>query len=548
MRRLTFPWLLGARLALARAGILRTALAAIGVAIASFVLLCAIVAPHVAHARSQRDQARTAICAADASRPEHACGMAGVHVTDNWRSDAIRKQLVADGARMPAPPGVSRLPNPGEIVASPALARLLNDPKDSTLRDRYPGRIIGTIGPAGLLEPHELLAYVGSDSAPQPGAQTRIIGYDPAKHHVTVGEGAQPGQSADALSQRQKIITIIATVLALLAPVILFLTSCARLSASSRDRRLAALRIVGLTPPQLQVITAVETGVGAMAGAILGVISLQLARPALAQISPSGYGWFASDLQPSIAQVLAVVLGVPAVALVVGAASTTQLTRKLFSASYTPTRRLSPLRLLPALAGIGLTAWAASRTLPADDSQNTAMTIIMTAGIVFLLVGLALVTPLVAQLVARGVANSSRSLAALLGARRLQFDPATSARVISGLVLLVFCAGFAQTVLATVKSHTHGAAAKSFASGVVEVSAPNARSSDAVAEKILAIPGVRRWIPVAHQSVTVTDAASTTEAPSVISISTGASAGTPVAPGNGKALVTAVRVAAVAAR
>ena len=62
--------------------------------------------------------------------------------------------LAAEGPHAPVPPGLSRLPGPGELAVSPALADLLSSPEGALLKDRFPHlRITATIGDAGLPTP-----------------------------------------------------------------------------------------------------------------------------------------------------------------------------------------------------------------------------------------------------------------------------------------------------------------------------------------------------------------------------------------------------------
>jgi len=50
-----------------------------------------------------------------------------------------RVDLAATGPRSPVPPGLPRLPGPGEFFASPALTRLLGTVPAGQLADRFPG-------------------------------------------------------------------------------------------------------------------------------------------------------------------------------------------------------------------------------------------------------------------------------------------------------------------------------------------------------------------------------------------------------------------------
>ena len=98
-----------------------------------------------------------------------------------------RLDLAALGSGAPVPPGVSRLPGPGQYYASPALAALLRTVPRDELGDRFPGTMIGTIGDAALTGPDELAIYVGyqpSSLAAVPGTQ---LVTDPAGHAGTGG-------------------------------------------------------------------------------------------------------------------------------------------------------------------------------------------------------------------------------------------------------------------------------------------------------------------------------------------------------------------------
>src|SRR5690349_12973467 len=63
------------------------------------------------------------------------------HLTDDTfrGSDIARADVAATGPKSPVPPGLSRLPRPGEYYASPALVRLLRSVPADQLADRYPG-------------------------------------------------------------------------------------------------------------------------------------------------------------------------------------------------------------------------------------------------------------------------------------------------------------------------------------------------------------------------------------------------------------------------
>ena len=70
-----------------------------------------------------------------------------------------------------------------------------------------------------------------------------------------------------ATSYQAEMPRIVAAVVAAVAlPCLTLLATTARLSAALRDRRLANLRLIGLTPGQTRLVAAAETGVAAALG------------------------------------------------------------------------------------------------------------------------------------------------------------------------------------------------------------------------------------------------------------------------------------------
>ncbi|MGH9098795.1 MAG: ABC transporter permease, partial [Acidimicrobiales bacterium] len=72
-----------------------------------------------------------------------------------------RVDVAATGPNEPAPPGIPRLPGPGQYYASPALTNLLRSVPANQLRDRFPGHEVGTIGDAALPSPSSLVVVIG---------------------------------------------------------------------------------------------------------------------------------------------------------------------------------------------------------------------------------------------------------------------------------------------------------------------------------------------------------------------------------------------------
>jgi hypothetical protein len=167
--------LLGLRLTLGsgREAALRVLVTAAAVALGVGLLLAALAGVNGLHA--QTDRGAWLDTSAQASPPTSASDrLWWLSSTDQFGNQAIdRVDVAATGPSAPVPPGLSHLPGPGEYYASPALTALLNSEPANELRDRYPGRQVGTIGAAALPSPNSLIIVVGhtvSQLSQVPGA------------------------------------------------------------------------------------------------------------------------------------------------------------------------------------------------------------------------------------------------------------------------------------------------------------------------------------------------------------------------------------------
>jgi FtsX-like permease family len=353
-----------------------------------------------------------------------------------------RIDVAATGPDAPVPPGMARLPGPGEYYASPALHDLIAAAPADELGDRYPGREIGTIGPAALPAPNILLVVVGHSPdqlAHVPGAQ-RITGI------ATVAPSHCDGCVTGVRPAGMDLILSVVTA-ALLFPVLIFIGTATRLSATRRELRFAAMRLIGATPRQISVISAVESTVAAVIGTVVGFGLFFAFRGPLAAVPFTGMPFFPGDLSPNLVDVLLVAIGVP-----VGAAVAAQVAlRRVRISPLGVTRRVTPrppraYRLIPLLAGIVELAYLIGHR---PDSTN-GQVIGFLSGILVMMVGLLVAGPWLTMVGARFLARRSRRPATLIAARRLADNPQAGFRAISGLVLALFVTTVAIGVITTI--------------------------------------------------------------------------------------------------
>lgn len=396
-----------------------------GVAVGTMLLAVALGALHGWDSR----ESRTAWRAGDSSSGEQqvrpADVVAGVRVTAD-RVDGRPLQVVDLVDPRPGaapPPGLARMPAPGQVWVSPALATLLRQLPADELADRLPGAPTGVITDAGLRDPEELVAVVGR-AGPLEGASP-VTGFGPV-----------PGFSTIEVYRQ---LTYVAVAL-MIFPVLSLLGASARLTAARRVERLATLRLLGASTGQVTVAAVTEVTAVAAVAAVVGVAGQWLLAPALAAIELGGSGWYADDLRPSLPVMAGIVVGV---GLLATAAAVGGM-RQVVVGPLGVVRRQRPgsarlVRLLVVVAGVAVFAVAnAARQSAAANITG----LVFGIGILALFGTVSVVGPLVVRLIGNGLVRSARSPAKLLAGRRLLDDPRAAFRPLAGLTLAVFVAGF----------------------------------------------------------------------------------------------------------
>lgn len=269
--------------------------------------------------------------------------------------------------------------------------------------------------------------FVGRFNAPPQGLVDAISSSQ--YNYVTVAEFAQ----------MYVFLAIIACAI-LVVPILSLGGGAARLGASGRARRLASLRLVGMTGGEVVLMSVIEsiilTLAGAIAGSILFVLSLPLWRFVSFHnetISPS------EMIAPAWVNVvvLAIILALSALSTAIG------LQRVVIS-PLGVARRQTPkaLRFWRAIVFIAAIALfiVASQTFSLWESDTTAI-LVVTGMLVLVLFTVNLIGPWIIQLVARPFARMSKP-ATLLAMRRLVAQPRDAWRNVAALAFIGFLAAF----------------------------------------------------------------------------------------------------------
>lgn len=406
----------------------------LGTGLAVLSVLSAVAAFAVVGARQDRTLDRAL---ADAGESEPATAWTDVHRQPYGNRMVLRVDVALGADPPPPPPGVSRWPAAGEELVSPAFASA--SAADPTLTTYAPGRVVGTVGDRGLRFPAELVVYRGVRRSDLPRGGNGIVARtDQAPHSLFRDTLDMPGKQVAALA------AIVVVCLGL--PLLAFLAVAARLSASTRARRLATLNFLGVPRSTVRMINSVELLVLGLAGAAWALIAQPLVNRALARSNIVGVTWFADDtaLRPGTAVGVAV-----AVALLAGwAARRVDRGESLTSArtrrSAVP-RSVSSWRLVPLSLGVsallGQVVTGFSR--PAGTATYVHLDVVMLGTVLLTGFGLLWALNPLTRFAGRLAAVRGRGLAVRLGGARAAFDPAATGRLVAGLAVLVFAVGVA---------------------------------------------------------------------------------------------------------
>lgn len=217
------------------------------------------------------------------------------------------------------------------------------------------------------------------------------------------------------------------------APGLLMATTVARLASGTRDRRYAALRLLGVSAASTRLFTILETAVPVLTGLVLAV--------ALYQVGQSLLGGFELPPAGAAGVVLAAGLGALLTAAL-GSAGSSDMERSQ-SAGREP-RAGSPWRVVPlvlALLGAGFL------TLTSSQDGSTGITQVAAAVAGTALVGIWLAVPQIARWFAEPLTRLGP--AGLLAGRSVQAAPAAAARATSVLAVALATMVLAMTFVAS---------------------------------------------------------------------------------------------------
>jgi hypothetical protein len=484
---------MGVRFAFAggREGWVRALLTAVGVGLGVALLLLTTAIPNALAVRHDREEARLDYTYSQTTKARADDTLVIADTDTTFHEKDVRGRLMEpEGAKAPLPPGLEKFPATGEMVVSPALKKLLDSDSGKLLRERLPYRVVGTIGESGLVGSAELAYYAGAD-----GLAAEI-------NHSTVARIDSFGDPNPSTETTDPVLVLLVLVIfvVLLMPVAVFIAAAVRFGGERRDRRLAALRLVGSDSRMTRRIAAGEALAGALLGLVLGTVFFLIGREAAGSVEVFDVSVFPSYLNPSLALAVLVAVAVPAAAVLVTLLALRGVVIEPLGVVRTakPARRRLWWRLLLPLGGLALLYPMIGQGRDNGDFNQY----MVVGGVLLLLVGVTTLLPWIVETVVARLGSSG--VAWQLAVRRLQLSSGTAARMVNGIAVAVAGAIALQMLFAGVESDYTKQSRNDVSRAQMQVSVPDGVQPAAAAAKFRQSRGVVKASALAGSELTPT--------------------------------------------
>lgn len=356
----------------------------------------------------------------------------------------------------------AQLPTPasGEYYMSKALAEKVAQHPEDKIIDRFGKhtKYLGTIPDAYLQSPDSLMLIRGVSAeevtATDKAAQSREqSSYFTNIYQTDATAGYRQTIGLDPIS----VIVLGVGGTILLFPIVMFVAVATQLGGVQREKRYAALRLIGATKKQVTRVILLESLIASIVGVVIGLVVFWLSQAPLQNFEMGGARFWPADLQLNWLQYLLIIA--LTLALTIGVSW-----RRMRRAQISPlgvartqekVKKLRIWRVLPLAIGLGIFAWASTPAghqwlyEQADSSLGAMM--VLAAGVVLVMFGLVLAGGWLTNCIARWCARWARSGLVLIASKRIAVHSRAVFRSVSGVVLALFAGSFYLTAVSGIE-------------------------------------------------------------------------------------------------
>jgi ABC-type lipoprotein release transport system permease subunit len=330
-------------------------------------------------------------------------------------------------------PQFNELPTPkyGEYYVSKGLYKIIHDHPEDAIGERFGTKQIGIIPESFSVSPNALDVIRGMSE--QEARNERAVSVYKLSNDV------------EAASRYNGLVGTVLLFGAsmLLIPIVTFISIAAQLGSAQREKRYAALRLVGATREQVTRIIAVESLSAALAGVITGSLAYVAILPLLSQSTFGGMRFWQSDLTVLPQYYLLAVIVTLLFCLFANwrGMRHVQVSPLGVMRSGKVSKRPRVWRLILLVPGLVVFIWL---LLPSgahwvrDNTDSPTPMLLLIAGVMSIMFGILLAGPWLTSSISRLVARRTNSAVTLLASKRIAMQSGRIFRSVSGVVLALF--------------------------------------------------------------------------------------------------------------
>ena len=365
-----------------------------------------------------------------------------------WRGQYIQSYSMYGTAKSPQFAKL-KTPRPGEYYLSKALADAVAEyPEDNILaRFGKNTKYLGVIPSDYVASPDALMIVRGASAEEVAESDAFTKSQGQPSYFADVYRTDANGLKSDAKIEPVAVIVFGVGGTILLFPIVIFVSVATQLGAAQREKRYAALRLIGATKRQVGRVLMLESLLASVVGVIIGLGAFWLLQAPLQDFKMDGMRFNPSDLALTGTQ-YALIIG-----LTLGLTMfvnwrrmrRAQISPLGVSRSVEKVKKLRAWRALVPALGIAFFAWLSSKPgrdwLDANKESAIPM-LLLTTALLLVMFGLILaggwLTNKLSLLAARWANNGSM----LIAGKRTAVHSRTVFRSVSGVVLALFAGSF----------------------------------------------------------------------------------------------------------
>ena len=355
---------------------------------------------------------------------------------NKWQNQRIADiSLRASGTTSPQLPGLPT-PKDGEYYVSSGLARVMQNHPDENIGSRFGEKQIGLIPEALSASPDELMVIRGMSEQEAN-----------SKNVANIYKFSSNAEATSRYSGSIGVILIFGASI-LLFPIVMFISIATQLGSAQREKRYAALRLIGATRKQVSRIIAVESLSAAAVGIVVGSLAYLAVLPLMSQFEYNGVRFWQSDLTVQSSHYLLAVIVTLLFCLIANwwGMRHVQVSPLGVARSGKVSKRPRAWRLILLVPGLITFIWlslpSGTDWLRDNAGDSAAPLLILMVGIMSVMFGLLLAGPWLTSNISRLAARRTKSAITLLATKRIAMQSSRIFRSVSGVVLALFAGSF----------------------------------------------------------------------------------------------------------